>query len=86
MDSWLTSGALQNADALLYDVLKLVDANGDGHIEYNGTRNAALNFRASADYSQNSVPLSSMPSKSYGGYFRASIESTMANWTRQSYN
>ena len=30
--------ALKNADALLQDVLKVVDTNGDGRIQYFGTR------------------------------------------------
>jgi len=28
--------ALKNADALLHDVLKVVDTSGDGQIQYNG--------------------------------------------------
>ena len=34
--------ALKNADSLLQDVLKAVDTNGDGHIEYSGTQRFLL--------------------------------------------
>ena len=36
--------ALKNADSLLHDVLRALDLNGDGHIEYHGTHQHCLPF------------------------------------------
>lgn len=48
--------ALKNADSLLKDVLKAVDTNGDGHIEYSGTRVPVALRDSNATLTQSRIP------------------------------
>lgn len=72
--------ALKNADALLQDVLKAFDENGDGIIQYTGMLRACKTGASRADNTgQNFEHSSSRPRRSYGGSSRASIATATAN-------
>jgi hypothetical protein len=76
--------ALKNADALLQDVLKAVDKNGDGIIQYTGMLCAFTVEASRADrVGQSFEHSSSRPRRSYGGSSIASIATATANWTRE---
>ena len=86
--------ALKNADGLLRDVLKAVDTNGDGRIQYNGTIHESSPIitndggdqivKLIVSY-QSFDPSLSTPKGSSGSSSTALIETTTVNLTRASY-
>lgn len=76
--------ALKNADSMLRDVMKNVDTNGDGHIEFSGLIQLVHALTWSLTKSQSFEPSLITPRRSFGDSSRASIVTTMANWTEKS--
>ena len=63
--------ALKNADSLLQEVLKAVDTNGDGHIDYSGTSKPLGLVKVNVQTRQNSESSSNIRKKSYGSCSKA---------------
>lgn len=63
--------ALKNADDLLKDVMKAVDRDGDGRIQYSGMfRTGSYTASMTDSWNENFETLSSKPKKNCGSFSR----------------